>query len=350
MSGLYLDNGYLDMENIILRSKTPFIFITGGRGTGKTYGALKTIVLHNMRTLYLRRTQVQIDIIKKPEMNPFKVLNEKENFNVFMFKLSKYNSLMGDGYYDGEGKLKLCDNGERGYTAALSTFASMRGADFSDVDIIIYDEFIPEINAASIRGEYEALINLYETVNRNRELEGRKPVILLCLSNSTNAANAIYMGAKITTLAYKMRSQNRVKHVDIKRGYTLYVLGETSIGSQKRETALYKFAGKNYVEHSIENKFVDDNPATVVSRNVREYKPYVTIGELTVYQHKNKDLLYVTDFSSGSPPKYSHVGNDSIVFMGKYAPHIWKYMRQNLVEYELYEYEVLLKKYMGVVL
>lgn len=350
MKGLYLDNGYLDMENVILNSKTPIIFMNGGRGTGKTFGALRTVINHNMKILYLRRTQVQVDVIKSAGMNPFKAVNEKENFHVYMFKLTKYNSLIGDGYYDGDGKLKLCENGERGYTAALSTFASMRGADFSDVEIIVYDEFIPEITAAAIRGEYDALMNLYETVNRNRELEGKKPVILLCLSNSTNAANAIYMGAKITTLAYKMRAKGQVKHADMKRGFTLYVLKETEIGKKKRETSLYKFAGDRYIEHSIENQFTEDNPAAIASRNVKEYKPIVTIGELTVYQHKSKQILYVSSYRSGNAEKLSEIGNDSIVFNQRYAKTIYAYMRQGLIEYELYEYEVLLKKYMGIAL
>lgn len=350
MSGLYLENGYLDMENIILRSKTPFIFITGGRGTGKTYGALRTVIKYNMKVLYLRRTQVQVDIIKKPEMNPFKVLNTKEGFQVYMFKLSKYNSLIGDGFYDEEGKLKLCVNGERGYTAALSTFASMRGADFSDVDIIVYDEFIPELTAAAIRGEYEALINIYETVNRNRELEGKRPTILLCLSNSTSAANPIYMGAHITTLAYKMRATNRVKHVDVNRGFTLYTLTETEIGSKKRATALYKFAGKEYIEHSIENKFTYDNPANVVSRNIKEFNPYVTIGELTLYRHKTKPIMYVSSYRMGNAEAYDSVGNDLMVFNRKYGRAVYSYMTRNCIEYELYEYEILLKKYLGIAL
>lgn len=349
MGKLYLDSGYLNMEHIILQSKTPFIFITGGRGTGKTYGALKTAIEHNMKMLYIRRTQTQTDIIKKEEMNPFKKLNIDLGTEVHMFKLSKYNSLIADGYYNTEGKLCISENGERGYTAALSTFGSIRGADFSDVEIIIYDEFVPETNAVAIRGEYYALLNLYETVNRNRELEGRPPAILLCMSNSTNAANPIYLGAKITTLAYNMRDKNIVKHVDTKRGFTLYVLTETDIGTKKRATALYKFAGKSFIEHSIENKFTADCPTNPNSRNVREYKPFVSVGELTIYTHKTKDLMYVTNFRSGNPPTFNNAGNDLIVFQRHYAPSIYRYMHRDLIDYEIYEYEILLKNYMGVV-
>ena len=66
---------------------------------------------------------------------------------------------------------------------ALSTFGNLRGVDFSDVDMIFFDEFVPQKNARPIKAEAEAFFNLYETVNRNRELDGRPPVRVLMLSN-----------------------------------------------------------------------------------------------------------------------------------------------------------------------
>ena len=39
---LYLKSGYLNYSEV-LDSGVPFIFIVGGRGTGKTYGALKWV-------------------------------------------------------------------------------------------------------------------------------------------------------------------------------------------------------------------------------------------------------------------------------------------------------------------
>ena len=63
--GLYDNNGYLDIEKII-RCGQPFIFIVGGRGTGKTYGMLKYVLDNNIPFIYMRRTQAQADIINKP--------------------------------------------------------------------------------------------------------------------------------------------------------------------------------------------------------------------------------------------------------------------------------------------
>lgn len=53
---IYLDNGYVDIEKIV-NYNLPFNFIVGGRGTGKTYGALKYAYEYNIRFMLMRRTQ-----------------------------------------------------------------------------------------------------------------------------------------------------------------------------------------------------------------------------------------------------------------------------------------------------
>ena len=70
---IYLKNGYVDIERI-LNYRIPFNFIIGGRGTGKTYGALKYTYENDIRFMLMRRTQAQCDLINKPEFNPYKVI------------------------------------------------------------------------------------------------------------------------------------------------------------------------------------------------------------------------------------------------------------------------------------
>ena len=58
----FLESGYADIESI-LSVGVPFIFLIGGRGTGKTYGALKYAVTHKRKIMLMRRTQSQADLI-----------------------------------------------------------------------------------------------------------------------------------------------------------------------------------------------------------------------------------------------------------------------------------------------
>ena len=67
----YDNNGYIKIESL-LACGMPFIFVTGGRGTGKTYGALKYILDSGRRCMWMRRTQTETDLINKPEFQPFK--------------------------------------------------------------------------------------------------------------------------------------------------------------------------------------------------------------------------------------------------------------------------------------
>ena len=67
---LFLDNGYLNMREIIEAPYT-FIILVTGRGTGKTYGALKYMVDSEHKFIYMRRTDTQVQGIANAEMNVF---------------------------------------------------------------------------------------------------------------------------------------------------------------------------------------------------------------------------------------------------------------------------------------
>ena len=72
--GIYLDNGYIDFSKV-LSYGVPYNFMVGGRGIGKTYGALKYMIEHDIKFVFMRRTQTQLDVIRKEEYQPFKKLN-----------------------------------------------------------------------------------------------------------------------------------------------------------------------------------------------------------------------------------------------------------------------------------
>ena len=133
---IYLSSGYVDIEKI-LSYKMPFSFLCGGRATGKTYGALKTLYQTDTRFMLMRRTQAQCDLINKPEFNPYKVLCSDLGIDISVRSISKYNSLIYESFGDDAEKTLA-------YTCALSTIANMRGFDASDCKVLLYDEFIPE--------------------------------------------------------------------------------------------------------------------------------------------------------------------------------------------------------------
>ena len=253
---LYNEDGYLNIETI-LNTKLNFIFVTGGRGIGKTFGALEYMLTHDKKFVFLRRTQSQVDLINKQEFSPLKPVADYLGMNIVSKPLSKYNV----GFY----KAVENDNGDiepvgrcLGYSMALSTISNLRGFDASDVDVLIFDEFQPEKHERPIKNEAQAFFNAYETINRNRELQGRPPLQALCLSNSNDAGNSLYMELKLISKVETMKSKHQIYSLDYNRGIGIFLLDDSPISEKKSETALYKATkGSEFEEMALENEFAE---------------------------------------------------------------------------------------------
>lgn len=346
MARLYLKSGYLNIARI-LSTPAPFLFVVGGRGTGKTYGALSYCLDSGRKFLFLRRTQSQADIISKPEFSPFKKIADDRGILITMSSITKYNSAFYHGEINDKGRVAPA-GAPIGYTAALSTFSNVRGFDASDVDLIIYDEFIPERHERPIKNEFEALMNCYETVNRNRELNGKKPVQLLCLANANDISNPIFMGLKLIKPAADMVKKGNEERIDVRRGIGLWVLQHSPISEEKSETALYRLNGDNeFSRMAIGNEFAANSPSTIRSNNVKELYPLVAVGEICVYRHKSRDIYYVTTHISGGPDIFGATETDIKRFRHKY---LWLKMPYlgGRIEFEEYLCEALFTKYLGV--
>ena len=292
---IYLDNGYLNIEKI-LSYNMPFNFVVGGRGTGKTYGTLKTAYDENMRFILMRRTQAQCDLINKPEFNPFKALNNDTGSKALVKSISKYNAKIIEESEEDEKIL--------GYTCALSTIANMRGFDASDVELLIYDEFIPEKHERAIKNEGSAFLNAYETINRNREMQGKKPLQVLCLANAFNIANPIFLELGLVGRCEKMKNSGQELFIDKERGVLVVLLQKSKISKAKADTALYRLSSGSYAEMALSNDFVYNNTDNIKSKALKEFKLICTVGEISIYKHKSKRLFYVSEHRTGSAPVY----------------------------------------------
>ena len=106
MVSLYDENGYFDISGP-LSTKLPFIFVVGGRGTGKTFSSLKYVIEHNIKFVFLRRTQSQVDLINKQEFSPFTPVANFMHIDIVSVPLSKYNVGFYKGITNDEERKKL---------------------------------------------------------------------------------------------------------------------------------------------------------------------------------------------------------------------------------------------------
>ena len=319
----FLDNGYCDIESI-LSVNVPFIFVIGGRGTGKTYGALKYALDTNTCIMLMRRTQAQTDLINKPEFSPFKPLEHDLRQRITVKAASKYNSVV----YRGEDPDDLI-----GYTCALSTVANLRGFDASNVKLLIYDEFIAERHERPIKNEGTAFLNAYETMNRNRELKGKDPLQVLSLANAFDIANPIFRELDLISVCDKMKQKQNPVYVNKSRGVCIVMLDGSEISERKSKTALYKLtAGSQYGELALSNDFTYNSNAGIKPQHLREYKPVCGIGDIYIYKHKSKHLYYISEHASGNMPHYETDEVDLKRFIRHYGRFLYAaYMNERCI-------------------
>jgi hypothetical protein len=332
---IYDENGYVDIE-VILSINIPFIFIIGGRSTGKTYGALWHAIKECIKFILMRRTQTQTDIINNPDFSPFKPINRDKGTNITTCKIEKNIGGIYDDIESGGAPI--------GYTTALSTIKNVRGFDASDVDLIIYDEFIPEKHERGIKAEADALWNAIETMNRNRELIGLPPIQLLALANSNDLANPLFLDLGVIRVIKKMQKKGQNAYINRERGLAIFDLGDSEISVKKAETALYKLKkGSDFAKMSLSNQYANEIAGRIKSRSLKEFLPIVMIGELCIYEHKHDDILYATTHKLGNPDTYTLGDVDKARFIRTYM-WVWEYFINNKIEFEEHLCEILLKK------
>ena len=327
---IYDQSGYVNVKGI-LDCGYPFNFLVGGRGTGKTYTALKTAKEEGRKFMLMRRTQSQSDLISKPEFSVFKPLNEDLGWNVMVHRISKYNSAFYEihGSQDDE-KIEH----EIGYTCALSTISNMRGFDASDIDLIIYDEFIPEKHERLLKNEADAVWNAYETMNRNREIKGKAPIQMICLANANDITNPIFESLGLIRIADKMQKGNTDRWTDEKRGIQLIMLHRSPVSRQKANTALYRLtSGTDFSNMALDNDFNVDR-SHVRPRPLNEFVPVCSIGELCIYRHKSDLRLYATTHLSGVfNTVFSLSDADRMHYQRLYRTH-WELYISNQIDFE----------------
>lgn len=340
---LYTKDGWLDVP-AILNNNYPFTFIIGARGIGKTYGILKYIKDNNIQSMIMRRTQVQADIISNNAFNPYKKLCSDEGYEVATATITKGVT----GLFNISPDEGAADQQPFSYICALSTFSNLRGFDSSDVDLIFLDEFIPEENKSPIKNEFETFLNMYESVNRNRELEGKAPVQVVCAANSNTIDNPYFIGLGIVNKIYKMQREGKDVYTDPERGLMVINLSHSPISDQKRQTALYKLAGNTtFTQMALENEYSGYDESRIrPGIKIRQYKPIFTIGEITMYKHKSKRSYFISLHREGAGEVYTSSSDDIARCKSRFGALAAIAYYEDLIFFESAVCQILFSKYL----
>lgn len=277
-------------------------YFCGGRGIGKSYSAYDLcrrigegtykfdLDEEQNKFMYLRRTAVEAESVASPEGNAFKKYNQQEGTNIF----ADYNQKIGFGnWWMGPEEEAF----HIGYVAALSTFSNLRGVDFSDVQFILFDECIPEKKGrAVIKREGFLLLNVFETINRNRELLGRPACVLVMISNPIDLGNMMLSQLNLTPILSSMILKNQQRYTDRDRHLHIEKLTDHEVSKEKRNTVLYEFAkGTGFDEEALSGDFVDNDMSIIKTVDLKEYKPLLELEKtICVYEHKSNGEYYIS--------------------------------------------------------
>lgn len=312
---LYDSTGYLSFDT--LYSYNTFLtFVIGARGIGKTYNALRYSIEHKINTIYVRRTQEEADIASGKESNVLSEIIETYHIPFERLKDTKIPiyRIYDKEYAPEEENKTYCDI----CFASLTAFNKIRSIGLHKYDVIIYDEFIPEKIVRKMKHEGDAFHNMIETVNRNRELNGKPSIKIFALSNSNDIYNDILAHYDLISTLVKMQANKQEVNIDRKRSIGLIYPMHSPISERKKDTALYKALGDSeYTEMALSNKFSNNIDYPFIrSQNLKEYKPVIKVGELTVYEHKHEWKYYITWHYSGNVRKLE-VNKENMTWFNK---------------------------------
>lgn len=281
------------------RKLSPFSWFLGGRGIGKTFSAIDFVLhpeeyghpeLAGGKFLYLRNTDKQIELSKKEKGNPFKKYNAKKGTLLKIEGKSDEIAEITNVITDEEGKEQKI---QVGYAAGLSVVGNVRGIDFSDVKIIIFDEFNQRKKLTF--NQFTEFYDFYETANRNREFEEppEPPIYVLFLSNTQHLNNALLAGFNLITPIEQTIKAGQ--YTWRRYPHSVYLCDAPEIAEQKKKTVLYMATeGTKQYREAIDNEFANDSFFNIKKQNLNEYIGVTAIDGIYIYRHKHNGNLYCT--------------------------------------------------------
>ena len=286
---LYLQNGFLNQEEILKKAQEnncAFIIEIGARQVGKTYGTLQLMLRQKEKFIFMRRTQTECDFITNGAVNPFFPIDP----NIYIKKETKYTG----GIYN-------ANEEQIGITMALSTVAKIRGFSGAEYKYLVYDEFIPESHITKIKNESDAFFNAIITINGNREIQNKPPLITWLLANSNNLGSPILAGLNIIDKIESMIQKNQEYSILNGRGILIILPRSNELMKEKKKDSIIKAIGEDskFVSMAYGNEFSYNDNENVTTKPIQEYYLLLSVrGQFAIYKHKSKDELYITDYKN----------------------------------------------------
>lgn len=237
---------YYNYDKISGYSNAAFFFIITERGLGKTYGALVKAIKNYLKKgewfIYLRRYKSEL-IKAVPHLFDAIVLNNEFPDYNFYTEANKFFIQAKEEENEKGTKIQF------GEAVALSTANILKSTNFSQVGMIIFDEFLLATGVFHyLRNEVETLLDAVETIGRLRDVK------VFFLGNMISLTNP-YFAYFDLTLPYESEFKT------FKDGLIVVHYARNSAYREvKKKTKFGRLIdGTHYASYAIENNALLDN-------------------------------------------------------------------------------------------
>jgi hypothetical protein len=262
---LYYDPNKMLSYNRILN------FIIGARGIGKSYSMKKypinRFLKYGEQFIYLRRYKDELKKIPN-------------YFNDIM-------TAFPDHSFKVKGRQFYIDDKIAGWAIPLSSWQSEKSNAYPKVSTIIYDEFIREKdNSGYIPNEVEALLNLMDTVFRDRD-----NVRTICLSNAVSVVNPYFL--------YFNLVPNIEKRFNAYSNILIEIPDSRYFSDERRKTKFGSLIdGTEYGEMSLDNTFTNDSQVFIEKRSKESKFIFSVIYKgmtMGIWVDQEEGILYLSN-------------------------------------------------------
>ena len=303
------DTYYHILKDLLKYPRAWAYFVWSKRGPGKTYSALWMCYYNDIKFIYMKRTDKDVNLILKNDnqefdASPYKDLKRDKNINVVGVKIDDGIGAYYEADNEGEPTKLLC------YVLSFNKVQAYKGFGFADCEFIIFDEVIPQKGERVRRSEGENLLDLYMTVSRDRQKRGRAPLKLLMFANAEEISTPVTKELEIVDDIADLNA-NGQSHLYTDRKMLLHHITneEVPITESEMEGIYEGMKGTAWFDKAFGGYFSGNDFTNVTKRSIRRSTPLIQLiyrkHSYYIYYNEDKEKYYMCS----TPAKCQNVYN-----------------------------------------
>ena len=293
-----LTDGYYHVLYDLLMFPDAWVyFVWSKRGPGKTYSALWLCYYSDIKFIYMKRTDKDVNLILKNDnmdfdASPYKDLKRDKGLNIVGVKIDDGIGAFYEADQEGVPKKLLC------YVLSFNKVQAYKGFGFADCEFIIFDEVIPQKGERIKRSEGENLLDLYMTVSRDRQKRGRRPLKMLLFCNAEEISTPVTKELEIIDDIADMNASGQAHMFTDRKMLLHHITNEEVPITEAEEDGIYEgMKGTAWWDKAFGGYFSGNDFSNVSKRSIRHSIPLIHViyrkHDYYIYFNEEKGRYYM---------------------------------------------------------